>query len=198
MPDRYDDKAFCLAISAGFSGARLSHSHERQYYYVLQSLTLWSEMNHNMFKLWSLSEQDMLDQSNPYRLRDTGQGLNRLQSCPRVSKAVHGILAKVMRQVGNWVGSSVVHLGDTNVPNALMFSKTATVIMFNTVLIVDKYTQVARILNPIVLCSMCFSLSCGAHHELKSKKLMLSLITRSSATTLTRRLDLSITARRPS
>ncbi len=48
------------------------------------------------------------------------------------------ILRGVQKKVGVWIGSSVIHLGDKNVPNALMF--------------IDKYTQVARILNPIVLC----------------------------------------------
>ena len=32
-----------LAISGGLGGARLTHSHERQYHYVRQSLALWRE-----------------------------------------------------------------------------------------------------------------------------------------------------------
>ena len=37
-----------LAISGGMGGARLTHSHERQYHYVLQSLTLWREISHEV------------------------------------------------------------------------------------------------------------------------------------------------------
>lgn len=128
-----------LAISSGSDGARLSHSHEKQFNYVLQSLSLWSEINRNMFQLWHLAELDMLDATNSYRLRDTGQGLNRIQACPRVSRAIHQILHATMTRLGGWVGSSVVHIGDTAVPNAFVF--------------IDKYTQISRILNPLVLCS---------------------------------------------
>ena len=62
------------------------------------------------------------------------------QPSPRTHKAMHGILYAVQQKLGKgeqgWVGSSVIHLGDTNVPNALMF--------------IDKYNAVARILAPLV------------------------------------------------
>jgi hypothetical protein len=60
-------------------------------------------------------QDDLLDSENRYRLMDTGQGLNRVQSCPRVGRAMHNILAQCQRELGGWVGSSVIHLGDRNV-----------------------------------------------------------------------------------
>jgi len=135
-PDKPGDEASSLAISGGQEGARLSHSHSRQYAYVIQSLSLWREISNEMFKLWYLSEMDLLSTTHGYRLTNTGQGLNRVQSAPCVSNAMHRILSKCQQKVGSWVGSSVIHLGDHNVPNSLMF--------------IDKYTQVPRILNPIV------------------------------------------------
>ncbi|KAF8927784.1 hypothetical protein EDD21DRAFT_379528 [Dissophora ornata] len=129
------EENFSLAIRSGSQGARLTHNHETQYWYINQTLNLWREIAHEMFYLWMLSDQDMLN--NDYRLRDTGQGLQRLQSCPAVSKAMHTILHKAQQKAGVWVGSSVIHLGDSNVPNAFLF--------------IDKYNQVARILNPIIL-----------------------------------------------
>jgi len=128
-----------LEIRFGKAGARLTHSHARQYHYVLQSMILWREVMHDMFRLWTLAEDDLLEENNPYRLRDTGQGLNRVQQCPRISRSMHAIVDHTMGKVGyeNWVGSTVIHLGDHNVPNALIF--------------IDKYTQVPRILNPLVI-----------------------------------------------
>lgn len=134
-PTQAQDPNSSLAIRNGKGGARLSHDHSKQYAYVLQSLTLWREILHDMFHLWSLAEQDLLSENVPYRLRDTGQGLNRVQAAPKTSRMMHTILHKAQKSVGTWIGSSVIHMGDHNVPNALLF--------------IDKYTQIYRILLPI-------------------------------------------------
>ncbi|KAF9450676.1 hypothetical protein P691DRAFT_664810 [Macrolepiota fuliginosa MF-IS2] len=134
-PTQAKDQKNSLAIRSGRGGARLSHDHSKQFAYVLQSLTLWREILHDMFHLWSLAEQDLLSENVPYRLRDTGQGLNRVQAAPKTSRMMHSILYKAQKSVGTWIGSSVIHMGDHNVPNALMF--------------IDKYTQIYRILMPI-------------------------------------------------
>lgn len=133
-----DSSEYSLGISSGQSGARLSHSHTKQFHYVHQSLTLWSEIMRDMFMLWFQADTDLLSAATPrYELTDTGQGLNRIKSCPSVSRSMHNIIKKAMDRTGQWIGSSVVHLGDHAVPNALFF--------------LDKYTQVPRILAPVFI-----------------------------------------------
>lgn len=100
-----------LEIGYGPGGSKLMHNHPTQYRFVLQTLTLWHKMCSRMFYLWSAADQDLLDGPG-YRLANTGQGLNRVQSCPHVSRVVSGILREVQSEVaGSWVGLSVVHLG---------------------------------------------------------------------------------------
>ena len=89
--------------------------------FVMQSLTLWREIANDMFRLWYLAEDDLLRSGNEYEQRDTGQGLQRVQNAPRTSRAMHQLLHSTQQRSGNWVGSSLIHLGDSNVPNALMF-----------------------------------------------------------------------------
>lgn len=120
-PTEAECEEFSLSIAAGAQGHRLSHDHETQYTYVNQTLKLWREILNEMFMLWTLADQDMLSAGNPYRLSQTGQGLHRIQPCPAVSREMHRTLFKAQKKAGKWIGSSVIHLGDKNVPNALMF-----------------------------------------------------------------------------
>ena len=106
-----------------------------------------------MFRLWSLAEQDLLSETVSYRLRDTGQGLNRVQAAPKTLRMMHTILQRAQQSVGSWVGSSAIHMGDHNVPNALMFigklPHPPNVDVPDPLPIVDKYSQIYRILLPI-------------------------------------------------
>jgi hypothetical protein len=68
-----------------------------------------------------------LSEAIAYKLQDTGQGMQRVQQSPLTYKAMQEILVRVQTKVQHWVGLSVIHLGDHNVPNALSF--------------IDKYTQ---------------------------------------------------------
>jgi hypothetical protein len=123
--------------TSGSSGPTLSHSHSTQYVFVWQSLRLWSKVMRNMHRLWVSADEDLLSTSTSYHLFNTGQGLNRVQACPRVGKVMRNLLNATQQEAGSaWVGLSVVHLGDRDVPNALVF--------------IDKYTQIPRFLNPIV------------------------------------------------
>jgi hypothetical protein len=51
-------------------------------------LALGNQIADDMFRLWSLAEQDLLAENNPYRLVDTGQGLQRVQAAPRTLSAM--------------------------------------------------------------------------------------------------------------
>ena len=60
------ESEYCLAVVSGTDGSRLTHSHERQFHFVLQSLTLWRDIANDMFKLWIHCENDLLDPTNEY------------------------------------------------------------------------------------------------------------------------------------
>jgi len=138
-PELMEETRNCASLELiyGRGGSCLSHSHATQYEFVRQTLMLWREIQSQMFKLWIMADRDLLSTSTHYRLANTGQGLNRMKSAPCVSRAMSQILSRVQGTVRRgWVGLSVVHLGDYDVPNALFF--------------IDKYTQVPRILGPLV------------------------------------------------
>ncbi|GMM35301.1 hypothetical protein DASC09_026260 [Saccharomycopsis crataegensis] len=136
--DKKSHANYSLNIRVGRDGARLTHDHDKQYEYVLQSLKLWSVIMKEMIHLWSLADDDLLNNSNVYKLTETGQGLNRVKSCPTLYRQMFNIVELVKKKSGYWIGSSYIHLGDSTVPNALFF--------------LDKYLQVPKILNPIDTC----------------------------------------------
>jgi hypothetical protein len=45
-----------------------------------------------MFFLWWAADQDLLREGGYYQLSNTGQGLQRVQSCPTVQDAMNNIL----------------------------------------------------------------------------------------------------------
>ena len=125
-----------LSIKEGQEGSRLTHAHAMQYTFVLQSLSLWKNISRKMFRLWIIAEEDMLNPENPYTLRSTGQGFHRVQPAPRLYEAIAATLEETKKELGQWVGSERIHLGDDQVPNAFNF--------------IDKYAQISRIIIPVL------------------------------------------------
>lgn len=124
---------YSIGIQFGRKGSRLTHDHEKQWHYVQQSLTLWSIIQREMVRLWYMADTDLFDGAQ-YKLSSTGHGLHRIKPCPTIYKEMHRIISECRSKTHTWVGSSVVHLGDDAVPNALFF--------------LDKYTQVPTLLIP--------------------------------------------------
>lgn len=148
-PRRYDEFT-SLAIHEGSDGSRLTHDHAKQYSFVLQSLTLWKNICRRMYALWTIAEEDMLNPNEKYELRLTGQGLQRVQKAPRLYLAVEEVLKLTKDELGEWVGSEKIHMGDDQVPNAFHF--------------IDKYGQISRIIIPI-LRTISFIDQLNKHHD---------------------------------
>lgn len=126
-----------IKISRGRGGSCLSHDHETQCAYVKESLVLWKIIQRDIFDFWQCVEDDMvIDCNGSYRFCDTGQGFHRMLQAPKTYQRMQSALSEAHRTVGGWVGIKVVHLGDRDVPNALVF--------------IDKYTIIPKMLTPVV------------------------------------------------
>lgn len=132
-----EDAHHSLAIKSGYEGSKLSHDHNNQFKFVYQTLKLWISVMTQLYTLSIASEADLFSKdAQNYTLVDTGQGLNRIQPAHNVGGLMSQILSKIQQTSGRWVGLTVVHLGDRDVPNALVF--------------IDKYRQIPGIINPIL------------------------------------------------
>jgi hypothetical protein len=135
--NNYSRYGFSAYSSGSREGPTLTHSHSEQYMFVWQSLCLWCKVMRNMHRLWVCADDDLLSTRTSYHLYNTGQGLQRVQTCPTVRQVMSQLLAQTQQEANApWVGLSVIHLGDRDVPNALVF--------------IDKYTQIPRFLSPMV------------------------------------------------
>jgi hypothetical protein len=130
------DSKYALKISQRVGGSCLSQSHESHLKYVMEALTLWGIVQRDIFDFWQTVEEDMILAGHAYRFCDTGQGFHRMSSGPETYSRIHAAIAEADKRMGGWVGSKVVHLGDRDVPNPLVF--------------IDKYTIIPRLLSPIV------------------------------------------------
>lgn len=135
--DSENDPKYSLGIRYGHKGSRLTHNHEKQYLYVKQALGLWNHVMRDLIELWYIADEDLFDGNN-YRMADTGQGFQRIKSCPKLYKKMYALLHECQSKFDYWVGIPVIHLGDDAVPNALFF--------------LDKYIQIPSILIPIDKC----------------------------------------------
>ena len=126
LESKFDPKtkgghSLALTLSRGRAGgSKLNHSHGTQFTYVRQTLTLWAEIMGRMYEIWCCADADLLSTRSSYRLCNTGQGLNRVQNCPAVSRVMSDILSTVQRRCGRWVGLSVVHLVNLTLGRSLL------------------------------------------------------------------------------
>jgi hypothetical protein len=91
----------------------------------------------DILDFWDAVEQDMIvDCDGDYRFVDTGQGFHRMLPAPKTYARMQAALGEAVKIMGGWVGIKVVHLGDQDVPNALVF--------------IDKYTVIPQMLGPVV------------------------------------------------
>jgi hypothetical protein len=130
------EDTYPLAIRSGKNGSCLSHSHGQQIGYVREALSLWKEIHENIFDFWETVEHDMILSGARYSWRNTGQGYARVCGGPSTYNRIKKAISVTQTKLGGWVGSQVVHLGDDDVPNPLVF--------------IDKYTIIPNLLGPIV------------------------------------------------
>ncbi|KAG5490247.1 hypothetical protein JKF63_00366 [Porcisia hertigi] len=137
------DNIYSISISNGRGGACFTHSHATHCQYVAESLLLWENVQRNILTLWEVAEDDMLvDGKGHYSVVNTGQGFHRMCSAPKSHGAMSRLVHDTEQRMGGWVGIKVIHLGDRDVPNPLVF--------------IDKYTVIPQLVKPVLqtLCAL--------------------------------------------